>query len=194
MITILFVLFCAPTAQAADGALMLNLGLWSTDKSFCGSAAQCVGIKNSSYTECVAFGFAEGGTELQLGNTVVLRGGTTQTSVWVADGPDRDLNLDPEACIPPRETVWGPVPSDWTWVHVQSIKYYVGDIREVPADKLSYPVTLPSPLPRGKALSGQFYGQYYAGTGQGLPNRSRPGSSPNAYNLNKTLLLEVGGS
>lgn len=187
MITIIYSLLFA-TAEA-NPPLMLNLGMWSTDGSFCGSGAQCVSITNISYTECVAFGFSQGPTQLQLGNTVIMAGDVA-TNVVASNGSA----ITYESCLGPRETVRGPVPVEWTEIKVNSTKYYVGDVRQLALNKLSYPIIVPNPMDPSRPLNGLVYGQRYAGTGQELPSRSRPGSSTNYYDLSRDLSLIVGGN
>jgi hypothetical protein len=193
MITTIFALLLSTPAAAQvidpGEALMLNLGMWSTDGSFCGTGAQCVSVTNISYTECVAFGFSQGPAQLLLGNTVVMMGDVA-TNVVASNG--RVLTY--EGCLGPRETVRGPLPIDWTDIKVNSIKYYVGDVRKKTLDKLSYTIVVANPLDPSTPLTGIVYGQRYAGTGQEMPSRSRPGSSTNYYDLSEDLSLVVGGN
>ncbi len=193
MISIAIAFVAAAFAQDGN-ALQQNLGMWNTNKSFCGNGAQCIGIANRSYTECVAVGIAGGDMALQLGNMVFLNG-NAQTSVWIPDGRDADQNLDIRSCIPPRTTVWGPIPTNWTSVQFQTIKYYVGDVRTTSVADLSYFDNIPNPINPAQPLTGQFFGQYYNGTGQGLTCRATNGNINNTYPLNEYAgrAMGVGG-
>lgn len=195
MIATLFALFAfllSNVAEANNQSLKLNLGQWSTDRSLCGPGAQCVSITNISFTECVDVGFRQGGIEMQLGNMTFLTGNVA-TRVWVNDGPDPGKDLDNDGCIPPRTTVHGPVPAHWTIVDLDTTKYFVGDIRECSLTDLGYYLSLPNPLNPAQPLVGLFFGQYYEGTGEGLPARGVPGNPRNQYDLRNDITLVVGG-
>ncbi len=186
------ILLVGVNMAAANPALVLNLGMWNTNRSLCGAGAQCVSIQNISYTECVAVGFREGVLpQMRLGTMVFLIG-TEAQNVWTKDGIDADRNLDILSCIPPRTTVFGPVPSDWTIVHLDTVKHYVGDVRSNTYTDMSYTVRFQTVV-GGATLEGRFYGQFYAGTGEGLVARSKPGSPYNVYDLRKDVTLVVGG-
>lgn len=173
MIPILFAAV-AFAQQTFNPASNLRPGQWSTNRQNC--AGNCRGIMNLSYTECVEFGFKNGGLDRRLGNIAVVDGDGTMLGTWTADR-NRDGILDVHSCVPPRYTVWGNVAGLGTEVHIETVKYWTG---------VSHYTT----WLMGVAV--EIWGSYYAGTGEGIPSEGVYGNPNNVQKLNNQILL-IGG-
>ena len=175
MLTIIMSLLVSAWAQTSNQpGRILRPGQWTTDRDLCDGG--CKGIKNLSQTECVAFGFADGGLDERLGNLAILDGAGNGIGTWIQDGPDANANLDFRACVPPGYTVWGIVPGQS--VDIKSIKYWTGQDH--------YEVNF-------LGVNLDIWGQYYAGTGEGIPSQGRTGNSSNVYTVAKYTVMHVGG-
>lgn len=170
------VLFSAPAHAAGTNQpeRILRPGQWTTDKDLCGGT--CIAIQNLSRTECVAFGFADGGLDERLGNLIIVDGSGNGIGTWIQDGPDADRNLDFRSCVPPLQTVYGIVRGGS--VDIKSIKYWTG------MDNYSVPYL-------GLVL--QIWGQYYGGTGEGIPSQGRLGNPRNVYTIERYTVMHIGG-
>lgn len=177
LIALIFaVVFSAP-ALADNGnqpARILRPGQWTTDRDLCGGT--CVAIQNLSRTECVAFGFRDGNLDERLGNLVVVDGAGNGIGTWTTDGPDADQNLDFRSCVPPLQTVYGIVRG--SQVTIESVKYWTG------GDHYSVPYL---------GLMLEIWGQYYGGTGEGIPSQGRPGNPRNTYTVSHYSVMHIGG-
>jgi len=183
MIFIKMLLSAAAAEAPASPADVVRPGQWSTNQSLC--AGHCKAIYNQSKTDCVAFGFKNGGLDTRLGHLTVTDGQGNGYGVLTADHNGDGL-LDFKSCLPPQTTAWGNVDGLGPVVQIESIKYATGTSH--------YPMgPFQSMLDTTKVFYLEIYGSYYTGTGEAILSSGRPGSAYNTYTLSRYAILNIGG-